>query len=232
MAGVHTVDDCHLRGNALVASLIASNLSSLLALILLHRLAGLRSDLATADVTVLLALVFPSAFFTSLPYSESLFLLLAVGLFLAMQTDRPAWIWLTSALLRSPAPFGIVCLCPIVVDQLLKRRPRRAVLLATGPLAGVAAYLLIFKFTTGDATSGLHAAVSTTVASPAELLHPIHFLQLFLASNLEMHGIFNSAIDRAVFVVFLASLIPMTRATQSMRRTASPPESSPRSACP
>jgi hypothetical protein len=206
---IHTV--ALVAGDRLTAALIAANLLSLAALILLHRLAMLKTDPASADAAVLLALAFPSAFFLSFPYSESLFLLLAVGLMLALRTDRPVWIWTLAALLPLTRAVGVVCAFPIVVDQCLKHRPIRGALLATGTLAGILLYFLIFQWVAGDPFAGLRATLETTRASTSNLLHPIGFIQQFFASGIELHGILNSAIDRAIFIMVLAALWPMIR---------------------
>ncbi|MGH2824669.1 MAG: mannosyltransferase family protein, partial [Thermoleophilaceae bacterium] len=61
------------------------------ALVLLHRLVSLELGRPLARPTLLLLAVFPAAVFFSAPYSESLFLLLAVGAFYAARSDRWAW---------------------------------------------------------------------------------------------------------------------------------------------
>jgi len=202
-------------GDPLTASLIAANLLSIAALILFHRLAALQTDLACADAALLLMLAFPSAFFLSLPYSESLFLLLVVGLFLALRAENSLWIWTLAALLPLARAVGVVCICPIIVHECLKRRPLRAALLATGTVAGILVYFLIFRVMTNDAFANLQTTFNSTRVMIVNPRHPLEFLLQFLraffAPNIELHGISNSAIDRAMLILVLASLWPMGR---------------------
>jgi hypothetical protein len=208
-AVIHVADS--VLGDPLAASLIAANLLSMAALILFHRLAALQAGIASADAALLLMLAFPSAFFLSLPYSESLFLLLVVGLFLALRAENGLGIWTLAALLPLARAVGVVCVCPIIVHECLKRRPLRAALLATGTMAGILVYFLIFRFMTGDAFANLHTTFSSTRASASNLVHPVQFVRVFFFQNIELHGISNSAVDRAVLILVLASLWPMAR---------------------
>jgi hypothetical protein len=106
---------------------------------------------------------------------------LAVGLFLALRADSAFWIWSLAALLPMARAVGVVCICPILVDQCLKRRPVRAAILGTGTLAGILAYLLVFKHITGDPFAGLRSTFDSTLASTDSLTHPLHFLRIFFA---------------------------------------------------
>lgn len=84
-----------LGGNVLLAGFMVSNLAFLLALILLYRLAEIETDTDAARRTVFYLALFPTAFFFSAVYTESLFLLLGVA---AMLFARLRW-WLAAALL-------------------------------------------------------------------------------------------------------------------------------------
>ena len=75
----------------LVAAYLVSLAAFVAALALLYKLVVLERGRQVAPATLLLLAVFPAAVFFGAPYSESLFLLLAVGAFYAARTDRWAW---------------------------------------------------------------------------------------------------------------------------------------------
>ncbi|HRQ40973.1 MAG TPA: mannosyltransferase family protein [Chloroflexota bacterium] len=66
-------------GDALVAGILISNAALLLASILFYRLVSESWDEAVADRAIWYWLIFPAAFFGTAVYSESLFLLCAIG---------------------------------------------------------------------------------------------------------------------------------------------------------
>jgi hypothetical protein len=77
-----------------VAGLTVSFAATVAACYLLHRLVCSQTDESTADRAVLLLLAFPTAFFLFAPYTESLFLVGALGAVHAARTSR--W-WLAAA---------------------------------------------------------------------------------------------------------------------------------------
>ena len=85
-------------GSSLIGGLLVSLGCFLAALVLLRKLAELELGARDGRATVLLVAFFPSAFFFSGIYSESLFLLLSVGALLAARTERWAWAGVAGAL--------------------------------------------------------------------------------------------------------------------------------------
>jgi hypothetical protein len=83
----------------LTAGLVISGITSVVAAIILRRLIQLDFPASVAMRSVWFFLIFPTAYFLHLPYSESLFLALALGCFLAARIER--W-WLAGLL-------GAVC---------------------------------------------------------------------------------------------------------------------------
>jgi hypothetical protein len=83
-----------LTGDVMTGGILAANIAFLLALILLYHLVRERYDHDAARRTTILISVFPFAFFFSAAYSESLFLLAAVGMFYMGYHRR----WLPAAL--------------------------------------------------------------------------------------------------------------------------------------
>ena len=94
----------YISGSYLAAGLIVSGIASIAAAVLLRRLVQLDYDNAVALRSVWFFLIFPTAYFLHVGYSESLFLALALGSVLAARTDRwglagllGAFCWLTRA---------------------------------------------------------------------------------------------------------------------------------------
>ena len=122
------------------------------ALVLLHRLVSLELGRPIAQPTLLLLAVFPASVFFGAPYSESLFLLLAVGAFYAARTDRWAWAGAAVAGAAATRSAGVLLLIPLVMLWWTSRPRRRsdAAWLLLGPL-GLAAYAAFLGLAEGDA---------------------------------------------------------------------------------
>lgn len=91
LRGVDTI----LPGPALVASLVASNVACIGALVVLHRFATHEFDAVVADRVLLFLMAWPTAFFLSAGYNGSLFLLLSAAALYSMRTGR--W-WIAGGL--------------------------------------------------------------------------------------------------------------------------------------
>jgi len=94
----------YISGSYLAAGLIVSGIASVAAAVLLRRLVQLDYDSAVALRSVWFFLIFPTAYFLHVGYSESLFLALALASVLAARVDRwglagllGAFCWLTRA---------------------------------------------------------------------------------------------------------------------------------------
>jgi hypothetical protein len=140
------------NGALLVAAYLVSLAAFLAALVLLYRLTELELGRPLARPTLLLLAVFPAALYFGAPYSESLFLLLAVGAFYAARTDRWAWAGACACLASATRSAGLLLLLPLALIwwSSRPRRPRDAAWLALAPV-GVAAYAAWLGFVEGDA---------------------------------------------------------------------------------
>jgi len=136
----------------LIAAYAVALAAFLGALVLLHRLVSLELGRPIAQPTLLLLAVFPASVFFGAPYSESLFLLLAVGAFYAARTDRWAWAGATVAGAAATRSAGVLLLIPLVMLWWTSRPRRRsdAAWLLLGPL-GLAAYAAFLGLAEGDA---------------------------------------------------------------------------------
>ena len=140
------------EGALLAAAFLVSLAAFLAALVLLHRLTELELGRRLARPALLLLAVFPAAVFFGAPYSESLFLLLAVAAFYAARTGRWAWAGACAGLASGTRSAGLLLVLPLALIW-WQSRPRRAsdgawLLLAP---AGIAAYAAWLGLVEGDA---------------------------------------------------------------------------------
>lgn len=149
------------------AMLVVSNLSFLIALILVHRLARQAFNAKTADVTVVLLCVAPASYIFSAAYTEALFLASLTGALLLIRDRRWLAAGLAAALAALTRNLGLALLLPYGWAVLERWRDRdqaplgwaeraRIVLGGLAPIAGVALFLLYLKARTGDALAFLH----------------------------------------------------------------------------
>lgn len=138
-------------GHYVVAGLVISLAASLAAFVLLHRLAEERLGAEGARRTVLYLAVFPMSLFLIAIYSESLFLLLAVGAFMLAERRRwlPAWGVVGLAILTRIAG---VALLPALAYLAWRSPDRRRALAGVAlPVVLFAAYPAYLAASTGDA---------------------------------------------------------------------------------
>ncbi len=145
-----------LGGGSPAALLVASYLIALaafvVALTLLYKLVSLELGRRLAPSTLLLLAVFPAAVFFGAPYSESLFLALAVGGFYSARTGHWGWAGVCAMGASATRSAGLLLLIPLAMLwwSSRERRPRDAAWLLLGPL-GLAAYAAWLGLVEGDA---------------------------------------------------------------------------------
>ncbi|HKZ84722.1 MAG TPA: mannosyltransferase family protein [Anaerolineae bacterium] len=156
-------------GDPLVAGLIVTNLALLAAVTILYRLVEEERGAATANRAVWYLLIFPTSFFGSAIYSESLFLLGAVGSLYAAR--KHAWgIAALVGLLTGLTRFtGVIAAALLAVEWWTQRR-RSGATTAPPPLSGLAApvavligtaiYLAYLQLAFGDALAFARASAA------------------------------------------------------------------------
>lgn len=140
-------------GHPLRGAYLVSNVALVIGLVLVYRLTEFEFDRDLARRTVVLLCVFPTSFFFFAPYSESLFLVFAVGALLAAR--RSSWVVATvlAACATATRNVGVVVALAVTIESLrqsfasrtsrgaLARRMGRTVAVGCGSLLGIAGYL-------------------------------------------------------------------------------------------
>jgi hypothetical protein len=192
----------------LLAGLIVSSAAYLLSLVLLWNIVRLDWPIDVARRVTWIYLLFPSAFFLSGAYSESILLVVALWAILAARHQR----WMVAGFLAGCAtlarPVGVVTVVPLIAEYIASRRtvhPRVDMKLAQllGPtlVAGVG-YLIFLAWTFGDPLIGLTGQVSIRgpVAAPWQA-----FINMWQAGP-RLHAFDNSMVDASLAVVAVGAM--------------------------
>lgn len=143
-----------LTGDLLVGAFIVSTLASLVAGVLMQRLAALDDPPALARRAVWFLLIFPTSYFLHIGYTESVFMALMLGCFLAARGGRWPLAGVLGALACLTRINGLVLIPALLVEALLQYRATRRwqwQWLSTGLVGlGFAGYLLLNYSVTGD----------------------------------------------------------------------------------
>ncbi|HEY0080562.1 MAG TPA: mannosyltransferase family protein [Pyrinomonadaceae bacterium] len=143
-------------GDYLVAALLVSGVSSVAAALLLQRLALFDETEGVARRAVWFMLIFPTSYFLHIGYTESLFLALCLGSFVAARKER----WLAAGLLGALAGLarvnGLLLIPALAAEAFMQwrsndRRFNPQWLWIGLTSLGLACYLLLNKYVTGDA---------------------------------------------------------------------------------
>jgi hypothetical protein len=111
--------------DAMVAAIAVSTVASLFVAPLLARLVALDFDLAIGRRAAIFLLIFPTAYFLHIGYTESLFLALVLGSFLAARTDRWWLAGLLGALATLTRVNGLVLVPALAAEALVQWWPDR-----------------------------------------------------------------------------------------------------------
>jgi hypothetical protein len=146
----------------LTAAFLISGAASIAAGLLLYRLARLDESDEVARGAVFFLLIFPTAYFLHIGYTESLFLALALGAFLAARGGR-WWVAGIVGLLAGMTRVNGLALVPALGFEVYAqwreggRRWRWEWLWCAAPLAGFGLYLLLNQYVFGDPFEFLRA---------------------------------------------------------------------------
>jgi hypothetical protein len=137
-----------------VAAFTVNTVASLFVAPLLARLVALDFDLAVGRRAAIFLLIFPTAYFLHIGYTESLFLALVLGSFLAARTDRWWLAGLLGALATLTRVNGLVLMPALAAEALVQWWPDRRwrwrwLAIAVVPL-GFVGYLALNQVVYGD----------------------------------------------------------------------------------
>ena len=108
-------------GNYLLAGIVIANAALIGALVLFYRLAAAETDEGTARRGLWYLVLFPSAFFFFVAYSESLFLLLTMAAFYAARRKRWVWAAVWTAISATVRVSGAFLLPALGIEYLRQR---------------------------------------------------------------------------------------------------------------
>jgi hypothetical protein len=187
-----------------VAGLLLSNLALLGFLFLLHGWATSRGGEEAGRGACVAVCAFPTSLFLSAPYSESLFLLLALAAVLTAAKDRPVRAGLLAAAAALTRPVGLLLILPLAWSAWDREggriRPGRLLAAAGAPL-GLMAYGLFCRWRFEDA----FAFVARQERWRGGLSAPWTFLTEYFQGP-RAHGQTGSTVDLLMALIALALL--------------------------
>jgi hypothetical protein len=204
-----------LGGDYLVASLLVSTVATTAALACLYMLAESRYGSAAARWAVLALALYPTAFFLLAPFTESLFLALTLGAFLAADARR--W-WLAgllaalASLARGPGLLTVPALAWVAWTQWRAAQPRPALrqgaYLAAALALPVGGGLAFLAWRAAAAFAPMGAILREY--SGLEMVDPIRGLVYALRQFWEVHDL-QTFLDVASAGAFLGLAVAMLR---------------------
>lgn len=201
-------------GNTLAAGLLVSNLASILAIAYFYLLVKKLYNATIAFTASLFMMSFMTFFFTSLVYSEGLFLLLVIAFFYYFYERKISACFLLSILIPLARPTGILVMVPLIaclVSDTLngkKMNDTKKYLLPLGFITGFSLYLGIMFYCTGSIFSGF-AAQNLFIShnSLGNLFHPVSWFQKnFVTVHYTVNGATTSILNRLLFGFYLVLL--------------------------
>ncbi len=174
-----------------LAAWLVSNIAFLIAVILLWEWSRRRFTDPVAQRFLILLCIFPFSFFYATPYSESVFLALAVAAFLLAESDHWTAAVVAASLSTVTRPVGLAVIVGLVAMAVSQRNGRRAfaAILGVLPLAGFSFFLmnafghpLAFLVSHSGGWVKPHGGILTTFASQFNTyLTPFDRIDAFLA---------------------------------------------------
>lgn len=174
--------------------------------------------------SLLVLLAFPTSFYFSLIYTESLFFFLVILFFFLLQKRKLFLASLVAFFLPLTRLIGVAILFPFVTFLIFEYHKHvltdeviaivlslwsKKTFLIVAPIVGLVMVMGIFYVTTGDFFSQLNAQQNfVSHYSFFSLFNPLIFFRAFFTFPLALHGFTNSLLDRIFFLLFL-SLLPL-----------------------
>jgi 4-amino-4-deoxy-L-arabinose transferase-like glycosyltransferase len=209
--------------NYWLCAIALSNIFSMAAIILFFLLVEKLYDSKTATIASILLLSFPTSFYLSLMYAESLFLLLSVALFYSLYTRKLMFALVAAFFLPLSRPQGVLFIAPLAVfllptffrKEVVRGERARFISVAISLAAGFICYLLFMKIYTGSFFTGIEANKFYIAQQSISNMIDIRgwFTRNFFDQRFVFHSHASSFIDKVFFVSYLALLIPIYKFT-------------------
>jgi hypothetical protein len=216
--------------HSILSGLLMSNIFSLLGLWYFFLFSKLLLKTGRASFkSILFLLCFPSAFFLSLIYSESLLFFLTSAFLFYLYSRKYLLAAFFVFFIPLARPTGILIIFPYLIHWLIikyKTSPKNHLDFAKNflldrksyyllsPIGGLILYFLIFQIATGNYLEGLRALQGTVAVNwnLRNALDPFYFLvNLFYPDNISLHGFSGSIVDRVFFIFYCFSLVLIYR---------------------
>jgi hypothetical protein len=210
----------------LIAAYVIANIFSLLVPIYMYRLGALFFTKEQAFRATVLLLTFPTAFFLSVAYTESLYLSLCLMAFYYLfrgDVPKASLACFLLPLVRAQALLFVAPIAVLLAEALLhgggdiRAAARRVVVTFVPPalatVLGIGVYFALCRWQLGGFLAGLSAQqLYVAKNSLGNILSPVDwFAQNFVNVKLELHSYTTSMIDRAAFLLCLPTLIGVYR---------------------
>jgi hypothetical protein len=203
-------------GMSWLAGLVLSQLFVLAAVYYFYLLVKKLWDEPTAFRACLWSLAFPTAFYSGLIYTESLFWLITMAFFYYSLKNRWGASALGALLLPLARPTGLLVAASALAGWGNRKSARedpflRRILTALAFCAGFGIYLLLMKEWTGDAFSGFSAQkFYISHSGGADLLNPLGWLfRNFIQNPYTLAGTHTCFLPRVFLIGVMLSLIPL-----------------------
>lgn len=196
-----------------VAAVIASNLFLIAAIYYLYRLALLRGFTpAQAKLTLLFVLLYPASLYFSVPYTESLFLLLCAATLYYGSDKQYALAFLCAGLSAVTRVPGVINLLFVVLALLIDKGKRwswrdlRFAGYGLLSLAPLVAYFAYMKHLTGDFLAPLHEQNNWSRATTTPFANYVNYFDYpyFIGSGGWDNGLLSMAMATIVCGVLIA----------------------------
>lgn len=213
----------HVLGDGgLLSGLLIVNLFSLTAFICLYRFLRSLYGRELAYRAAVYAITFPTAFYFSRIYSESLFLLLSILMFIFLYKGQYKMVFVSSFLLPMVRMVGILMVCPLLIFAWIQQRKAiqgdKAVRwpvwsCAAGPLMGFLFSMALMKALTGNWFEHFDAQkLNMAYHSLSGMLNiPKWFWANFIEVDWKWFSYRGSILGRLYFVGYLLLLWRMYR---------------------
>lgn len=208
--------------DSVLAGLFVSNMLSFIAFYIFYLLVKQLYNRTIAYYSLLFLLAFPTSFYFSLVYSESLFFVLTVISFYFLYQKKYFFVSLIALFIPLSRSIGVFMSIPFLtyyffehhalslrntIDEIIKKAIKPTIFLFLSPLLGMGIYFSYMYLATGNALEVFHAAsFFVSRHSFFYLLEPIAFFRVLFSGPFSIHGFTTSVIDRMFFLGFLFSL--------------------------